>query len=200
MFLQPSASASASASTRSSRPIATLGLTVKLPEKPQLEMVVASIKRQDKNITLPDLSPGARNMAVLLEAFNAIPDGSDITLYIRQFATNPHDEPREDLIQLWNTVKSKVKVIVWDQNKFFKSFVASLSEELKSDSKIARCEFQNCDKTSSCATDQPNPGFSFPKPEDLKAMSFFQAVPEEDATAQKECADAMLSLSQGHRV
>ncbi|MFJ1270017.1 hypothetical protein ACD661_15770 [Legionella lytica] len=196
MFKQPESDARVASS---SRPPRTLGLFVSIPNKPQLPTVLASIKRKDSRITLPDLSPASRDIPALIEAFKALPDGSDIELSIHQFAVNPHAEPREDLIQLWNAVKYKVKTIIWDQNSFFKSFVTGLTEEMKSDPRVARCEFQNCDKTNSCSADQPNPGFSFPKPEELKAMTFFKGAAGEERASEEECAHTMVLLNEGTR-
>lgn len=141
-----------SAKSASSTRAALAGLTVLIPPAPKVDDVIASIANKEPNIKLSSLFLTPADMQRLIAAFASLPDKSPITLWVSQTFTNPVAEDPDNLNNFWNVVKHKVTKIIWDQNRFYTSFLRRVAQECQQDSNVARCEFNLCDQTDSVSS------------------------------------------------
>lgn len=167
----------------SSARAALVGLTVAIPPRPSLEKVITSITNREPNISLSSLLLSPTDMQRLIAAFASLPNKSPITLWISQVFTNPRAEETDDLINFWNAIKYKVTKVIWDQNRFYKTILNRIGQEIKQDPSVALCEFQLCDQTNSASSvasvKSPDSHGSTPRNEGSpypRSLPFFPAV------------------------
>jgi hypothetical protein len=134
----------------SKRPRITLGLTVQIPKKIELKDILKSIENNEEQINIDFIALSHQDIRRIAHAFEAVPNNSPMKIRVREVFTNPRLEGNEKLILFWDAIKYKVQEILWDGNKFYKSFLKHLTQDIEKNPTItARNQFLRCDQTAS---------------------------------------------------
>jgi glutamine synthetase len=166
----------ASASSAKPRNALTESLKITIPQRPQLETVLKSIVAREERITFSSLLLTTNDVQRIKDAFSSVPPNSNMTIVVFQMFTNPQSESMDDIFLFWDAIKHKVKLVIWEQNKFHQRFLRHLKEDAGQDSTItAELEFVLCDKTGS-----PHASESSRSPASLLPHSVFSKVLRND--------------------